>query len=112
MIKRPGHCTLCDEPVFEIRSALGGAEGERVQIIDAPLDNAIRATFQLCNGSIMDLTFCDQCILTVDTKLDEIWDNVLESGAAEDYIPIEQVGDFLLGLLYTRTWKDVLADAT
>ncbi len=111
MRKRPGHCTLCGEPVFEIRSALGGAPGERVLLVDQPLDNAIRATFQLHGGSIMDLTFCTSCIESIPTRLNEIWDNVLESGAAEGVMTIAQANDFLLGLLYTRTWKEVLSSA-
>ncbi|KKM73967.1 hypothetical protein LCGC14_1405090 [marine sediment metagenome] len=70
-IKRNGCCTLCDEPVFEIAPSTGA--------VGQPLDNAVRATLILTDGSTVSLTFCDQC--ETETKLTEIWSKCVETMA-------------------------------
>lgn len=79
-MKRPGHCTLCDEPVREIvrKHTKGKKKGEPVQL-GKWLDNAYRVSFLLSDGSVADMTFCKACLDNgMDNLHTEIWGRVKE----------------------------------
>ena len=73
-MKRPGHCTLCEDPVFEI---LQERDGEPIKV-GQPLENAWRVSFRLSDGTIGDITFCAGCLDAIPNSLDEIWAKCLE----------------------------------
>lgn len=78
-MKRPGHCTLCDEPVREIvkKHTKGKKKGEPVQL-GGWLDNAWRVSFLLSDNSIADMTFCGECVESTKNLYSEIWERVKE----------------------------------
>lgn len=82
MIKQPGLCSLCGTECFEIKLRyddkfrhLNG----RVRQVGKPHDNAWKVTLLLTNGARMDLTVCSECLATVEQRVPELWNNVLES---------------------------------
>lgn len=70
-MKRPGHCTLCETPVREIvaKHTTGPLKGEPSQLGEWK-DNAYRVSYLLSDGSIADITFCENCL---DGDFGEIW---------------------------------------
>lgn len=70
---------------------------------------ALRTTFQLDNGSIMELTFCDACD---PTEFDRIMQLCIEATCATSQpgSPIQKyiLDRTILGILYTRSWHDIV----
>lgn len=128
MIKQPGLCTLCATPCFEVRLRyddkfrhLNG----RIRALGKPLPNAWKVTLLLLDGSRMDLTVCETCVNGVESKVPELWGNVLESYREELSDPYRQdVGLNLfpedrkleemvsiakrppVGIFYIKRWSD------
>lgn len=97
-IKTPGHCTQCGKHLWDREDDFRGRSGKR-------------ATFMMANGTVMDLTMCDNCLADLD--LEQIWFQVLVGwrGGAVDAVR-EDIAkavntNFLLALLYTQDWRDV-----
>ena len=67
-MKRPGHCTLCDAPVFEMVN-------DRPTI---PTEDAWRVNFLLSDDTNADITFCEKCLSNLQNKLDKVWEICLE----------------------------------
>lgn len=84
--KISGHCTLCDEPCFDIVQVQEAHErrpGEPKRI-GPPLEGSMRITFLLFDGTRTDLTFCADCSagLAPDSYI-EIWRKNLRSWMRE-----------------------------
>lgn len=67
-MKRPGYCTLCEEPVFKF-------DGGRPSF---PLETAWRVNFLLTDDTSADITFCDDCLTDITENMDKIWEICLE----------------------------------
>ncbi len=125
MHKTVGSCTVCDEPVFEILTVYPNDHplaGEP-RSVGRPLDNALRATLVLTDGSTIDLTHCEDCEL----DLPHIWQKCLATFTYEDRTRVERgaqpmtevqrqnhrdqlvrlAAEIPLGLLYTRKWIEI-----
>lgn len=118
--KISGHCTICNAAVFDIAAVNEPHErrpGEPKRV-GAPHDNAVRITFILFDGSMADMTFCDDCATALSPdSYTEIWRKVLRSWQRE----IDESGkpethatwftpQFFNGLLYEQTrihWKEI-----
>lgn len=118
--KITGHCTTCDCEVFEIITRQ--AEHERrpgePKRIGGPLDNAIRITFLLFDGTKTDLTFCEDCAADLEpARYVAIWRKNLRSWMRElsgrqDELPdwlVKQFSGGLLCELGRKKWKELLA---
>ncbi len=96
--KKPGHCTQCGEFLWDREDDYRGRSGKR-------------ATFMLANGTVMDLTMCDECLEDLD--LEKIWFQVLagwrggNADAVREDIAQAVNTNFVLALLYTQEWRDV-----
>lgn len=92
-MKRPGHCTLCNEPVREIVSkhTEGPRKGDPKQL-GKWFDNGYRVTFLLSDGSIADITLCKECLDGgIENIFDEIWKAVEERFLwEEDNLEVER----------------------
>lgn len=117
--KKAGCCTMCDAEVFECmaRYQEGEARPGEMKRIGKPKDDAVRATFLLESGEVMDLTFCRDCYEGLD-EVDymEIWNKVLRSWVGElgdgrpDWFGA-QMENGIMCELGCRDWKEVMADA-
>ena len=67
-MKRPGYCTLCEEPVFKF------AEGKPF----FPLEMAWRVDFLLSDKTIASITFCEECLKNLSENLERVWEICLE----------------------------------
>jgi hypothetical protein len=67
-VKRPGHCTLCEEPVFKF-------DGEKPSF---PLESAWRVNFLLTDDTSADITFCEECLMGLSENLEKVWEICLE----------------------------------
>jgi hypothetical protein len=78
-MKRPAHCTLCDEPVFEIIAYFpdGHPRAGQPRRIGKPMDKAVRLHLLLTGGTTAAVTLCDAC----EPDLAEIWRRCLEAQA-------------------------------
>ena len=112
-MKQLGCCTLCDREVFEI-SAYHVEPDPRAgtpKAVASPLEIAHRITYQLDNGSQMDLTFCDSCDPHAFDRIMEICiKTTLETSKRDDPIQTYIMDRTILGILYARNWTDVIAD--
>lgn len=105
-----GCCTKCDVEVFEIKQR--NPETRIALQLGAPLENAVRTTFILADGSRMDLTFCAECragLLPADFQW--LWQRVqaswvAESGAAHPCVK-EQASNMILAMSHSQPWRDV-----
>lgn len=79
-MKRPGYCTLCENPVFQV------VENR----IGPPLSNAWRVTFLLSDETMADMTFCSTCLPDIESAHGMIWEKVLERF---DYDETQRVGE-------------------
>ena len=97
-IKKPGHCTQCGAHLWDREDDFKGRAGKR-------------ATFILANGTVMDLTMCDDCLEHVDCE--KVWFQVLagwrggNADAVREDIAQAVNTNFILALLYTQDWRDV-----
>lgn len=84
-MKRPGHCTLCEEPVFDAAK---------------PRPDAWRVRFLLSDETTADITFCTKCLPAIPDSHGEIWAKVLERFDFEESHrteePSEAVTEFLI----------------
>lgn len=108
--KKLGCCSKCDKEVFEI---LKRDSDTRLPIkVGAPLDNAVRANFQLIDGSSMDLTLCDECANSL-TAQDHafLWQRAMlswvdESGGDHPWIK-RQTSNGIFALLHKQSWDAI-----
>lgn len=88
-MKQPGHCTLCDKPVFQI------SDGK----ITHPLPDAWRVRFLLSDETTADMTFCVDCLPDIPESHELIWIKVLERFDFEESQrtekPSEALAEFL-----------------
>ncbi len=107
--KITGCCSRCDAEVFEVLER----DAERMpKRIGAPLENAVRVTFVMVDGTLMDLTFCRECAdaLTPE-ELQWLWRRVVkswidQSGADHPWLKT-QAANGLLAVHHARPWKEV-----
>ena len=97
-LKKPGHCSQCTKHLWDREDDYRGRVGKR-------------ASFLLANGTIMDLTMCDDCIASPD--LERLWFQVV-AGWRGGNVDAERVDiakavntNFFLALLYTQPWAHV-----
>lgn len=107
--KLTGCCTKCDTEVFNI---IRRNPETRVPVaVSTPLDNAVRLTFVLVDGTRMDLTFCTTCADGLDPReYSFLWRRVMHSWNAEspDHPWTKtQVDNGILGLVARKSWKEV-----
>lgn len=114
--KISGACTLCDETCFEVRMRYLEHErlpGEPKQI-GGPREGAVRVTYRLLDGTMMDQTFCASCAEVVSNEeFVEIWRKNLRSWQREleENRPDWFLKQFSNGLLYEmgrRNWMDIV----
>lgn len=102
--KLNGCCSKCDTEVFEIKTRY---EDGRPKQTGAPLDNGVRVGFLMVNGSVMDLTFCQSCIDSLQpSDYLPLWHRVLLSWGKGEWAT-SQADNGLSGILYRTPWKDV-----
>lgn len=120
-MKRIGHCTLCDEPAFEVLRVVDGIPTE----IGRPLAGARRVTLVLVDGSRTDLTFCKKCEVSasvlplIHERSREAW--AAQSQRSDVHIPmnerqrwmhgkfnLDQVNNVPLGILFEETWAEAM----
>ena len=105
-----GCCSKCDKEVFEV--VRRDPETREPVQIGKPLENAMRLTFILANGSKMDLTFCSDCALgLLPGEYGFLWRRVqaswvAQSGADHPFVKT-QGSNTILGLLNQRRWLEV-----
>lgn len=104
-LKRNGCCSKCDCEVFEIVTR--NPETREPLRVGAPLDNAMRAEFIMVNGSIMDLTFCRDCLETLaPSDYLPLWLRIMKSWGKHEWVAT-QVDNGLVGIRSVRPWKDL-----
>ena len=108
-----GACTVCDKPVFEVKTIDPGTARSR-QVLD-PLEDAWRLRFVLKSGTQMDLTFCAVCQEQLTpAQYPLLWSRVMRSwvaeGGANHPNVKEQASNTILGLLRRTPWKGELAN--
>lgn len=108
--KLTGCCTKCDVEVFDV---VARDPKTRIPVqLGAPLENAVRATFILLDGSRMDLTFCESCSAGLEpSEFPWLWKRVLvswiaESGASHPCVK-EQATNAILARTYSKPWREV-----
>lgn len=123
-MKRLGHCTLCDQQVFNIIATFptGHPLAGRPRRLGKPMDNAVRLHLLLTGGTTVPVTLCDTC----EPDLKKIWRRCLEAMADQQCnrlkyggAPLtprqqeQQTGELLalarqapLGVLYQEKWSD------
>ena len=108
-----GQCKACLGPAFDA---------------DRPVESwkGFRCTFQLLDGSYMDLTICDTCFEN-ELDLDALWLNILEGWKEEleeaaevpdpnlahrraQFLAKQAGGNLILAHLCGCSWKDALCD--
>ncbi len=114
--KIAGACTLCDQPCFEvIQTQAPSLEQKKLGL---PLLGAMRFTFLLMDGSMMDLTFCAQCgEALAPSSYVAIWRKVMRSWLKEIgeekqkhsswFTP--QFANGILCVLARRPWSEAIA---
>lgn len=108
--KLNGCCTLCDKEVFEV--VRRDPETRAPIQVGKPLENAMRLTFVLADGTKMDLTFCAECLPNLlPGSYQFLWKRVLaswvaQSGADHPFVKT-QGSNAILGLLNQRRWLEV-----
>jgi len=108
--KLMGCCTCCDKLVFNVTRRDPDTR-EPIQL-GAPLDDAVRTTFLLASGSMMDLTFCRKCNSALSPeKFYELWKRVLiswitQSGSDHEWVKT-QTENGIVGMLHSVDWKDL-----
>ena len=82
-VKRNGCCTLCDEPVFEIKDRFpeGDVRAGQPRAIGKALEGARRIGLVLTDGSTVTLSFCSACAPGIHDRLGEIWRKCLDTMA-------------------------------
>ena len=111
-MKMAGCCTLCDKEVFEVavRFPAEDPRAGQPKVITAPFENARRVTYQLDNGSLMDLTFCDECDTSDFAKIIDVCVKAtLATSRPGEPVRAYMLERSILGLLYERSWQDVIA---
>lgn len=76
-MKQPGHCTLCDKPVFDMTTVV-------------PLPDAWRIRFLLSDETTADITFCASCLPDIPSSHELIWSKVLERFDYEETQRVEE----------------------
>ena len=121
-MKKIGHCTQCDEPVFEVLVTYATDHpkaGLPLRLGDLVDEDAVRITYVLATGTLASITFCGKCAaVAIDIK--SAWRKCLALAAQEIRDePVEdarerQRSDFAaltrnipLGELYRERWKDL-----
>ena len=128
-MKTIGHCTQCDEPVFEVLAthATDHPKAGRPLRLGGLVDNdAVRITYVLATGTLASITFCGKCAASaLDIK--GVWrkclalaaEEIRDARVGEDLnVPWlhyqQQLRDFTaltrnipLGELYRERWKDL-----
>lgn len=108
--KLNGCCTKCDKEVFEIVTR--NPDTREPIRVGKPLENAMRLTFILADGSKMDLTFCAECARgLLPDEFSFLWRRVLrswvaESGADHPFVKT-QGSNAILALANQRRWLEV-----
>lgn len=111
--KLAGCCSKCDAEVFEVSVRDPETREPKRAGLGSPLENAVRATFVLMNGSRMDLTFCAACMDEL-TPADyaALWRRVVVSWVhetSEDPSWVRsQVDNGIAGLLHKQPWREVV----
>lgn len=112
--KIAGCCTDCEKLVFDV---IARGEDGRPKQLGAPQPDARRVTFLLADGSVMDLTFCSDCISSLNTsEYGKLWDTVLVSWLTElgDSRPpwfMEQMENTIMYELGVQDWVAVMKHA-
>lgn len=104
--KLAGACSKCDVDVFKI------VEHEpKPRKLGPPFENAMRATFQLVDGTKMDLTFCKDCVDSLQPHdFPFLWQRVMLTWETETPGHQNQkthADNGILGLAHVVPWKDV-----
>lgn len=121
-MKKIGHCTQCDGPVFEVLAQFpadhprAGTPRRLGGLVD---DKAVRITYVLADGTNAGITFCGACSDGVDVK--SAWRKCLALAAEElrhETLTTQQreiytrflagtARNIPLGELYREKWKDL-----
>lgn len=112
--KKIACCSRCDRECFEIEQRKGAEEeshlspGERTPIrFGKPYDFAMRAEFVMVSGSIMDITFCEDCLASLSpSDYLPLWHRVLLGWGKHEWVAT-QLDNGLLGIRSVRRWKDI-----
>ncbi|MEE8607199.1 MAG: hypothetical protein V3S55_06335 [Nitrospiraceae bacterium] len=127
-IRKARCCVDCDAELYEIRQYFtSGPYAGHPMRFGPPLDGGLTITFLLMDGTLCDLSLCDECGPVVEDNLPRIWRKVMNSmvyeqeyGATappkteseavrrqEGYrqLNLHLVNNPPLGVLYTRTIK-------
>ncbi len=85
MRKKTGHCTLCDEPVYEVRTTWpeGHPYAGEPRELGAAHEGTMKLGFALTGGSTVELTFCEPCSHEASGNLVKIWQRCLATQAYE-----------------------------
>ena len=114
-----GACSSCNRMVFDVTARFGQGEPNEGQPkqLGAPQPDAKRVTFLLASGEIMDLTFCGDCLETLNNDdYPPLWGRVLVSWMAElgenrpDWI-FKQSQNAILCEINVQDWTDVMRSA-
>ena len=121
-MKTAGHCTQCDEPVFEVLVTYATDHpkaGRPLRLGNLVDGEAVRITYVLASGALASITFCGKCAANaLDIK--SAWRKCLALAAEEirdaraDSAKERQLHDLTtltrnipLGELYREKWKDL-----
>ena len=107
MTKTAGHCSKCNEKVFEIRNQPGRA------YVGHPTADALCVSLLMLDGSTADVTVCEACL--PELAVAELWREVIlpafaEEGSNPDFWSFMSENP-PLGVLYVRPWAEVGDDA-
>jgi len=108
-----GCCTLCDREVFDVLSHFMEPDPRAGQpkALGEPFECARRVTYQLDNGSIMEITFCDSCDVKQFEKIMAIC-TAATIAASKVGSPVQAyiVERYILGILYNLSWREIIAE--
>ncbi len=119
--KKFGCCSICDKQCFDLfHNKAGDLTG-----VGDPREDAIRAGLLLTNGTITDMTFCEQCSPHIEANVADIWARMMLAYAvqlrqAEAAAPdakrtvalrqdtLRMANLAILGVVYWLPWTEVM----
>ncbi len=119
-IRKTGCCVNCDAELYEIRQVrTDGPYAGHPSRLGPPLDGGLATTFLLMDGTLCDLSLCDECGPVAEYILPQIWRKVMNSmvyeqehGGKGDYrkLNLHLAANPPVGILYSRAlkhkWRD------